>query len=62
MSETARRHAEVEVYNAKDGFRWRLRHNNGNIVAESGEAYVNRATCDRMWRKAAEYLVDAHNE
>lgn len=30
----------VTVYKAKDGWRWRRRAPNGEIVAESGEAYV----------------------
>ena len=31
-----------EFYRAKDGFRWRVVSRNGNIVADSGEAYENR--------------------
>ena len=30
----------MSVYEAKDGFRWCLVANNGNIMAESGEAYT----------------------
>jgi uncharacterized protein YegP (UPF0339 family) len=26
----------------KGEFRWRLRHENGNIIADSGEGYVNK--------------------
>ena len=29
------------------GWRWRLRAANGNIVADSAEAYVHRADCER---------------
>ena len=32
-----------EFYKAKDGYRWRVVAANGNIVADSGEAYENRA-------------------
>lgn len=33
-----------EVYEAADGeFRWRLRHRNGNILADSGEGYADRS-------------------
>lgn len=32
----------VVFYEAKDGWRWRLRAANGRIVAESGESYVER--------------------
>ena len=31
-----------EVYQARDGYRWRLWSANGRIVAESGEAYVTQ--------------------
>lgn len=37
------RSAKVHVYEARDGWRWRLRAGNGRIVAESGEAYVTEA-------------------
>jgi len=29
-----------QIYQARDGYRWRLWSANGRIVAESGEAYV----------------------
>jgi uncharacterized protein YegP (UPF0339 family) len=29
-----------EIWNSRDGYRWRLWSANGRIVAESGEAYV----------------------
>lgn len=32
----------TEVYESADGWRWRTRSANGEIVAESGEGYVNR--------------------
>lgn len=32
-----------EIYQARDGYRWRLWAANGRIVAESGEAYVLRS-------------------
>lgn len=35
-----------EVYeDAKGEYRWRLKHRNGNIVADSSEGYKNRADC-----------------
>lgn len=36
--------ATFELYKDKAGeFRWRLRHDNGNIIADSGEGYKNKA-------------------
>lgn len=32
-----------QIYQARDGYRWRLWSANGRIVAESGEAYVEYA-------------------
>lgn len=34
--------AKVQIYEAKDGWRWRIRARNGRIIAESGEAYKTR--------------------
>jgi len=28
-------------------WRWHLKSTNGNIIADSGEGYVNKADCDR---------------
>ena len=36
--------AKFELYKDKKGeFRWRLRHTNGNIIADSGEGYTTKA-------------------
>lgn len=37
----------ADVYPAKDGYRWHLKAGNGEIVAESGEAYID-------WRDATD--------
>lgn len=37
-------HFEIDK-NAQGQFIWRLRANNGQIVAVSGESYVNKADC-----------------
>lgn len=37
---------QIEVYEAKDGWRWRM-FRSGRIVAESGEGYAKRAQCRR---------------
>lgn len=34
------------VYKDRAGYyRWQLVHDNGNIIADSGEGYVNRSDC-----------------
>ncbi|MGD9143706.1 MAG: YegP family protein [Dehalococcoidia bacterium] len=36
--------ATFELYKDKAGeYRWRLRHENGNIIADSGQGYSSRA-------------------
>lgn len=45
----------IEVYEAKDGWRWRMKARNGRIVADSAEAYVS----ERNAHRAAEEMVDA---
>jgi uncharacterized protein YegP (UPF0339 family) len=36
--------ATFELYKDKAGeYRWRLRHQNGNIIADSGEGYVAKS-------------------
>jgi uncharacterized protein YegP (UPF0339 family) len=37
-----------EMYKDKAGeWRWRLKVDNGNIIADSGQGYVNKADCER---------------
>jgi uncharacterized protein YegP (UPF0339 family) len=39
--------AEFEIYkDERLEFRWRLKANNGKILAESAEGYNNRANCE----------------
>jgi uncharacterized protein YegP (UPF0339 family) len=39
--------ATFVLYKDKSGeFRWRLRHENGQIIADSGEGYVNKADAE----------------
>lgn len=35
----------IDIYKAKDGWRWRVHAKNGKIVAESGEGYTSRVRC-----------------
>jgi len=39
--------ATFEVYEDREGkWRWRLVHDNGNIIADSGEGYATRQKCE----------------
>ena len=39
--------ATLELYKDKAGeYRWRLRHENGNIIADSGEGYTSKANAE----------------
>jgi uncharacterized protein YegP (UPF0339 family) len=38
----------VEIYRSRDGYRWRLRAGNGQIVA-SGESHIQRSDARRAW-------------
>ncbi len=39
-----RREYRIEMWRSKDGWRWRIRHVNGNILASS-EAYSTKKDC-----------------
>lgn len=39
------------VYEAKDGWRWRMVSSNGKIVAESGEAYTSKTKAKQGARR-----------
>ena len=37
---------KYQIYKDADGlYRWRYEHRNGNIIADSGESYHNKADC-----------------
>jgi uncharacterized protein YegP (UPF0339 family) len=38
---------KITIYRAQDGWRWRARAVNGEIVSESGEAYENKSYARR---------------
>ena len=39
--------AKFEIYkDVKGDFRWRFQANNGKILAESSQGYINRANCE----------------
>ena len=49
-----------EVYLDKAGqWRWRLRHQNGNIIATSGEGYNNKGDCLAGIRSVIENAAEA---
>lgn len=40
--------AQFEVYrDSADDYRWRLRADNGNIIADSGQGYSRRTDCEK---------------
>lgn len=49
----SKRKARIEIYRAKDGWRWRVRSSNAAIVAVSGESFVSirnaRKSFERAW-------------
>ncbi|WP_324665975.1 YegP family protein [Haloarcula sediminis] len=49
-----------EVYEDKGGeFRWRLRHDNGNILADSGEGYASKSNVRRALKSVRAYVPGA---
>ncbi len=37
---------KYQIYKDTDGlYRWRYKHSNGNIIADSGESYHNKTDC-----------------
>ncbi len=52
--------ATSEVYQDKsDDWRWRLVHDNGTVIADSGEGYVSRQTCGQGIDSATHNAEDA---
>lgn len=48
---------KCEVYQAQDGFRWRMIANNGNIVADSAEAYTRAYDCKSAATKLVQRII-----
>lgn len=46
----------VELFEARDGWRWRVVYRNGRTRAESGEAYTRRADCVKAYEA---FILDA---
>ena len=52
--------AQFEVYrDNSDDYRWRLRADNGNIVADSGQGYSRRTDCENGIEHVREQAEDA---
>ncbi|WP_254272899.1 HVO_2922 family protein [Haloarcula marina] len=52
--------ATFELFEDKGGeFRWRLRHDNGNIIADSGEGYVSKSNVRRALKSVRAYVPGA---
>ena len=48
----------IQVYKAKDGWRWRVKARNGRLIAESGEAYVSDYNARRAFDRFLEIIGD----
>lgn len=46
------REPSFKVYEARDGYRWRLLAANGRTIADSGEAYTRKPDADRAVKVA----------
>lgn len=51
-----RDNGKLEIYKAKDGWRWRVIANNGNILADSGQAYGDKRDCCRGITSLQNYI------
>lgn len=52
--------ATFEVYTDDEGqWRWRLVHDNGNILADSGEGYASRQKCEQGLQSVKKNAPDA---
>lgn len=53
-------HAAFELYEDNAGeYRWRLRHNNGNIIGDGSEGYVSKSNAQRSIDRIREYVGPA---
>lgn len=52
--------ATFEAYEDAEGkWRWRLVHENGNIIADSGEGYASRQKCEQRLQSVKANAPDA---
>ena len=60
VDETAASNATFEYYEDAGGeYRWRLRHDNGNIIADSGEGYATKSNLSRALDRIREHVAAA---
>ncbi|MFC7058010.1 YegP family protein [Halovenus salina] len=53
--------AEFETYEDNGGdYRWRLVHNNGNIIADGGEGYASKSGAEDAVVRVREYAPESH--
>jgi uncharacterized protein YegP (UPF0339 family) len=53
--------ADFEVYEDNAGeYRWRLTHQNGNIIADGGEGYASKSGAEDAVERVTEYAPEAH--
>ena len=52
-----KRPARMYVYEAADGWRWRLKAQNGNIIGDSGQAYKSERNAENAARMNAQVSV-----
>jgi uncharacterized protein YegP (UPF0339 family) len=50
---------KVEIHEAGDGWRWRVRARNGRIIAESGEAYSREHDAHKAWARFSRLMSAA---
>lgn len=52
--------ATIELYEDKAGeYRWRLRHQNGNIIADSGEGYASKSGAKKAIERVKQHGTEA---
>jgi uncharacterized protein YegP (UPF0339 family) len=52
--------ATFEVYtDQREDWRWRLVHDNGNIIADSGEGYASKQKCEQGLESVKQNAPDA---
>lgn len=53
----------VEIYKDKRGeWRWRVKHSNGRILADSGEGYSRKSDAKKGFERLAASIIKTSNE
>lgn len=56
-----KRKPKIEIYKARDGWRWRVKSANGKVVADSGEAYRRKPDARFIYNLSVTILDAGHN-